>query len=604
MNRKSNLKIFLLLIFSIIMLSISTTLALIRDEEIKVGNILKFDKVSIYADKFGSNLSYEVDTDCVGNGQVIYKQGSDKYESLKITPTSDTQDMYIRFKLSYTLNDFDLDEENEELLLQLNEENNLISSVTLNNSTANNYGFTYSNGWYYLVTEPTGIDQKLKVARSSDTDGFYIIESFQLIYDNAIENAIIELGERHQIYLKITAEAMQCFETKTEIELISSNSIMNSNEIDYEKWYGNKTIADYEERKRENQSAIFTQITMHFDPNIDNLRTVTNVANAVPFGSQDNIIISEGETTKLHVMSYAYYNSTTQKAYRLKGWSKTKYGGVNYIGDYTYEEIRKITNNRSEITFYGNWEEVAMTVRDYVSGESNGSRQFLGSTGSKYIRQNVAFVKFTDNMDEITKAYENKTYVTFDSGTIKGQITSYWITNGANYNVYVYQKNGVMFNASCYYMFSGISPSNKQTMATFDTTSWVITTSHVTSMDGMFNNCRIAYYTFGDNFDTSNVTNMCRMFHDNTAIKSLKFGKKFVSNKVTTMNAMFSWAGANGSVYDFGNFGLNRTSRIDLTEMFWSFASNTSKVYVHPNAYNWFNSIKHDYNYQLIKKSI
>ena len=116
MKRKSNLVLFVCITFAIIMLSISTTLALVKDEESKIGNIIKFEKVAIMGDvDGGSKLSVNIDDRNVGNTIEIIGENFGG-EELYIKPAAETREMYIRFRVYFTFGDEELDDANKEAL--------------------------------------------------------------------------------------------------------------------------------------------------------------------------------------------------------------------------------------------------------------------------------------------------------------------------------------------------------------------------------------------------------------------------------------------------------------------------------------------------------
>ena len=79
-------------------------------------------------------------------------------------------------------------------------------------------------------------------------------------------------------------------------------------------------------------------------------------------------------------------------------------------------------------------------------------------------------------------------------------------------------------------------------------------TSNVTDMSGMFLNCYALTSLDLSSFDTHNVTNMDYMFHDDNALKTIYVGNGWSTSAVTSSNAMFRYCynlvGCQGTVYD------------------------------------------------------
>ena len=116
-------------------------------------------------------------------------------------------------------------------------------------------------------------------------------------------------------------------------------------------------------------------------------------------------------------------------------------------------------------------------------------------------------------------------------------------------------------------MFGGCGSLTNLNLSNFNT-------SHVTDMNSMFNSCiSLTSINFGDNFDTSKVTNMSDMFYGCESLISLDLSS-FDTGQVTDMNSMFEYCSSLTSI----NFGDNfDTSQVtSMSDMFRGCSSLTS----------------------------
>ena len=102
-------------------------------------------------------------------------------------------------------------------------------------------------------------------------------------------------------------------------------------------------------------------------------------------------------------------------------------------------------------------------------------------------------------------------------------------------------------------------------------------TSNVTDMSGMFYYCsKLTSIEFGNKFDTSNVINMQRMFENCTNLTSITFGNNFNTSKVTNMIYMFddcrsltslNLSSFNTSKVTYMNYMFNLCSRLTSLDL-------------------------------------
>ncbi len=132
------------------------------------------------------------------------------------------------------------------------------------------------------------------------------------------------------------------------------------------------------------------------------------------------------------------------------------------------------------------------------------------------------------------------------------------------------------FSVDMGYMFSDCSGLTNITFGeNFDT-------SHVTNMSGMFSDCFSLTSLDLSSFDTSRVRNMGHMFEmgydSNSKLTNITFGDKFVTNEVTNMRSMFSGCSSLKSLdlsgFNTSNVGSDVTGGMD--SMFSGCSSLTS----------------------------
>lgn len=258
-NRKTSL-VYILLCLAIILTSVATTLALVSDEYSKTGAIITFDRVSIMGDEEnGSNLSFTLASDCVGDGELVFN-GSGERDYLWIRPTSDTVDMFLRFRVYFTLGSEELDTENAETLELLNNGDGVPQGFKLYKEENLDYELIPYNGWIYVTTvssetiEPQNKILKVIQNTTKENRNYIISKEYTLDYDKINdEETIFNMINQNdnQITLKVEAHAIQCFGLKDSIEDVlektqSSSVILNSfSNINLEENYGNIKIKQY-----------------------------------------------------------------------------------------------------------------------------------------------------------------------------------------------------------------------------------------------------------------------------------------------------------------------------------------------------------------------
>lgn len=228
-----------------ILLSSVATLALIRDTETKIGNIIKFEKVALMGDsENGSRLSIKMKKPNVGFGQDVIG-GTEGGESLLIRPAEETEPMFVRFKIYFTLENEKLNKQYEEALTALNkkDENGLLVGLTLKND-AENYKLVPYQDWVYITTNETS--QLLKVITEDDKlNGFSICEEYKLNYDITKEHLIFDMQEDNDVFLKVEVNAIQAYGVSNSFDENKTEGILSSGNDNLEEQYGNATILDF-----------------------------------------------------------------------------------------------------------------------------------------------------------------------------------------------------------------------------------------------------------------------------------------------------------------------------------------------------------------------
>ena len=219
-------------------------------------------------------------------------------------------------------------------------------------------------------------------------------------------------------------------------------------------------------------------------------------------------------------------------------------------------------------------------------------------------------------------ANENVTYMTMDSNITSIQkansVPSSWIVNNeitppSNNNVlstedsanpiYAWYDNGTIYYYSVANNLYMNSTSSFMFYDLLNVTSIdidIINTSNVTSMNGMFNNCKSLIsldlrnfdtsnvvnmnYMFAkcnsltslnvSSFDTSNVTDMGNMFYDCSSLTSLNLSN-FNTSKVINMIGMFDWC-SKLQTLNLSNF--NTSNVTSMNDMFYNCFSLTSLI--------------------------
>ena len=220
----------------------------------------------------------------------------------------------------------------------------------------------------------------------------------------------------------------------------------------------------------------------------------------------------------------------------------------------TIEDATLAHNTITTVTV--NVDELSQTTAELVDGSTFGAA----------LPQNATAIRFE---------YDN-TSVT--SGTILSTATSpYPIYGNLDGTTWVVSTpaNRMNANANCYHMFCGTWNSSTQTylpaLASIDFGD-NFNTSNVTDMSLMFYYCSSLTSLNLSNFNTSNVTNMRRMFYLCSSLTSLNLSN-FNTSNVTDMFQMFAYC---SSLTSLNLSSFNTSNVTNMGEMFECCGSLTS----------------------------
>jgi len=154
-----------------------------------------------------------------------------------------------------------------------------------------------------------------------------------------------------------------------------------------------------------------------------------------------------------------------------------------------------------------------------------------------------------------------------------GDIMAWYYDSDSNgkYEVYIGQEEGVIANPNSSYLFQNLFYLSSINLSNLDT-------SNVTNMFRMFNYTGTSSTLFtlnlGDNFNTSNVTNMSYMFNqtgNNCPGFTLNLGDNFDTSNVTTMSGIFSYTGTSSTVFTLDLGDKFDTSKVTtMSDMFYN----------------------------------
>ena len=210
------------------------------------------------------------------------------------------------------------------------------------------------------------------------------------------------------------------------------------------------------------------------------------------------------------------------------------------------------------------------------------------SSTSKFLntevpRQNIKTLKYVDNLNipegatvvDVSKSGDNTIKMWYNEADANG---NYDITIGSNNIIYA--------NPSGSNLFSNLTNVTSIDLSNLDT-------SGIAGMNGMFENDKVlTNIVFGDNFNTSNATNMTAMFRECNNLTELDL-RMFDTSNVRNMGSMFLNCTKlesldlsmfdTSNVMDMGGMFLNCTKleSLDLSSFDTSSITNFGKIFYH-----------------------
>ncbi|MBR3162803.1 MAG: BspA family leucine-rich repeat surface protein [Clostridia bacterium] len=261
--------------------------------------------------------------------------------------------------------------------------------------------------------------------------------------------------------------------------------------------------------------------------------------------------------------------------YIFTGYYTTAAGGTQYISSTGH-----LTSSASKTKFtaagtlYAHWQEVYLKAN--TSYSSTGA--FLGTSITIDKINKVSFVTSLEG-----HIVDNTTCWDVSSVANSGAVLM-WIKSGNDtdgYEIVIGQNGGVVANPNSSYLFSYIGNSKTSIidLENFDTSKVTnmnrmfyncqnvsildvsrFDTSKVTNMDGMFDGCQNVSTLDVSEFDTSCVTNMDRMFTNCQNVSTLDVSG-FNTSCVTSMNRMFTNC-QNVSILDVSGFDTSKVTNM------------------------------------------
>ena len=203
---KTNLFMYVLVVLAIVMMSSTITMAFLTDRKQGKEDI-EFGKVAIS----GVNSLLELDIeDTITTGSEILNE--DRY--FYFSPTTDTQNMYVRFKIAYKIDDNGTDY--TEVLSILNEMTGFKHYGADDDTTT--YTYTKVGNYYYLSDRANATPLEVK-----STDSAYIISNdYAFSLSKEQERKVYSALTGVNVKLVVTIEAIQSegitFDLSTSIE--------------------------------------------------------------------------------------------------------------------------------------------------------------------------------------------------------------------------------------------------------------------------------------------------------------------------------------------------------------------------------------------------
>ena len=299
-----------------------------------------------------------------------------------------------------------------------------------------------------------------------------------------------------------------------------------------------------------------------YDGNAPDGCTVNNVPDSLNYSVFDTVSISTEQPSCA--------------GYEFKGWEIVNKDVTRVGEDYFImpEEDVTIRAEWSKVTIAKSMDGTVNTMGDPIMKQYSYN-SFSDYHSSTY-KSKITSIVTKDNLEIPNTAIEYWDVSAAGDGSVIAYVEDDGSGNGT-YKVTIGGQGGIIANPNSSYLFYGsylgtsFSTSNFSSLQSVDFT--YLDTSQVTNMSRMFYNCRsVTNIVFGDNFDTSNVTTMYRMFEYCSSLTNLDVSH-FDTSNVTDMSEMFSGCGSLTNIIFPENFGSFTTT---MYRMFSSCSSLTN----------------------------
>ena len=261
-----------------------------------------------------------------------------------------------------------------------------------------------------------------------------------------------------------------------------------------------------------------------YDGNSPDGSTVSNVPNEANYSVFDTVSISTEEPSCV--------------GYEFKGWEivnkdVTRVGEDHFIMPEDDVVIRakwsKVEVSKSMTGTVNNMGDPIMKKYDYDDETDYHNLKY---------RSKVTSIVTKDNLEIPTTAIEYWDVSEAGDGSVIAYIEDDGSGNGT-YKVTIGGQGGVIANPNSSELFAGFSNDDTEFLGLEYLDLTYFDTSLVTNMCRMFNNCSsLKKIILGDNFVTSNVTNMDSMFYNCSSLQELDVSG-FDTSNVTTMEDLF-----------------------------------------------------------------
>ena len=254
-------------------------------------------------------------------------------------------------------------------------------------------------------------------------------------------------------------------------------------------------------------------------------------------GTMSDTTVKFGENITISTNTYTRVGYTYDRWLEQYPDGMRDYGWTGWSGQWQWDDGDYSITNRT-LTLYASWTLNNSYLRkDWQTALINNNANFK-QTNIKTIQ----FVKSVPSGSGYTQVSVGATAAdgatAFVSGTAGvSDVIAYVKANGSLYDVIFYSPVTIYAPVNSSYLFSNSTSGNRLTKLT-SITFGNFNTSNVTDMYRMFYNCSALTSLNLSSFNTSNVTNMEGMFYDCSSLTSLNVSN-FNTSNVTDISHMF-----------------------------------------------------------------